>query len=234
MIRYQTWLIFMIIALSPLTGHAGLFSKKASKPDPKDRVPELLTIVKKDKDEHKRSAAANELRQYDPAAFPEIVPGLIDVLMNDSKPSVRADAAESLSKIRPVSKQAGLALEQALDKDPSTRVRMQARYSLLQYHWAGYKGGAKEAAVVDSKEPPLAPADNPKPIASSSSRKQQKVLKPTSESPAPPLAPPDTEPTIKVEKQKARELPVIPVKAPSRKPAPVEKSSDGPRLDPDD
>jgi hypothetical protein len=231
--RYLTWLIFLAIAFSPLTAHAGLFSKKASKPDPKDRVPELLTLVKKDKDEHKRSAAASELRQYDPAAFPEIVPVLIDVLMNDAKPSVRTEAAESLSKIRPVSKQAGLALEQALDKDPSTRVRMQARYSLLQYHWAGYRSGSKDA-VVDSKEPPLAPSDTSKPIASSPSRKQQKVLKPISESPPPPLAQPDPVSPIKAESTKAKELRVIPVKAPSLKPAPVEKSSDGPRLDPDD
>ena len=90
-----------------------------TKPSPAERVPELIVIVKTDKDESKRAAAAEELRQYDPAANPDIVPVLIDVLMNDAKPAVRTEAAETLGKLRPVSQEAGWALEQAVESNHS-------------------------------------------------------------------------------------------------------------------
>lgn len=202
--------------------HGGLFGKK-NKPEPKDRVPELIAIVKTEQDEHKRASAANELRQFDPTAFPDIVPVLIEVLQNDAKTSVRTEAAESLGKMRPVSKQAGLALEQALDKDASMRVRMQARYSLLQYHWAGYRSASKEkdaTITAESKEPPLAPLDGDrKSIAVSPLKKSQKVLKPTESAP-PPLAP--------------TEAPAAPKPFKTRKPSAPEKDDDGPRLEQED
>jgi hypothetical protein len=230
--RHRLFLVICLLGLAQATAQAGLFSKKPSKPEPKDRVPELLVIVKTDKDEHKRAAAATELRQYDPAAFPDIVPILIDVLMSDAKPAVRCEAAESLGKLRPVSKQAGWALEQALEKDSSTRVRMQARYTLLQYHWAGYKGSGKDAAVAESKEPPLAPGDGQKPIATSPSRKQQKALKPGGETPAPPLAPLDSPPPSRPAPAGTNEPSLVPTQTPPLKPPPTK--NDGPRLDPDD
>src|SRR5262249_24186660 len=126
-------------ALARPAGAGIIFGRKGKKPPtPAERVPELIVTVKTDRDENKRAKAAEELRQYDPAAFKDIVPVLIDVLLNDKKPAVRAEAAQSLGKLRPVSQQAGMALEQALAKGPSMRVRLQARSSLLQYHWAGY------------------------------------------------------------------------------------------------
>jgi hypothetical protein len=85
-----------------------------------------------------------------------IVPVLVDVLLTDKKPAVRAEAAQSLGKIRPVSQQVGLALEQALSSDASMRVRLQARSSLLQYHWSGYHGSKKDEMISQTKEPPLA------------------------------------------------------------------------------
>ena len=36
------------------------------------------------------------------------------------------------------------------------RVRLQARSSLLQYHWSGYHSVRKEDLVSQTKEPPLA------------------------------------------------------------------------------
>ena len=124
-----------------------LFSwRKAEKPDPKVRVPELLQILKSDKDEIKRSNAAVELRQYDAGAFPDMVPALINALFTDTRAGVRIDAAQTLSKIRPVSQTIGEALEQAMEKDVSMRVRLQARSSLLSYQWAGYRGGKKPEA----------------------------------------------------------------------------------------
>jgi hypothetical protein len=149
------------------SAHAGiLFGKKAKKSSETDRVPELVNTVKSDGDEDKRTGAARELRQYDPAKYPYLVPILVDVLLSDKKPSVRAEAAQSLGKIRPISQQAGLALEQALTKDTSMRVRLQARSALMQYHWAGYHGQgiAKDDTLLQqSKEPPLADSSNPPP-----------------------------------------------------------------------
>ena len=157
------WLLPLL--LSPVVVHpsyAGVFfGKKNKKPTPAERVPELLGQVKSDGDESKRAAAAQELRQYDPQQFPMIVPILVDVLLTDKKPGVRAEAAQSIGKIRPISQQAGLALEQALSSDASMRVRLQARSSLMQYHWNGYRNARKDETVPQTKEPPLADDKTP-------------------------------------------------------------------------
>jgi HEAT repeats len=153
------WRIFLSLLLAAaLAGPAlaGLFSKKPTKPSPTERVPELLSILKNDGDENKRQDAAEELRQYDLAIFPQIVPALIEALQNDAKPSVRSEAAQSLGKLRPVLQPVRLALEQARDKDSSMRVRFQARSSLLGLHWtSGWHGNTPEPPV-QSKEPPVA------------------------------------------------------------------------------
>lgn len=131
------------------------FGKKPVK-NPVERVPELIGILKTDGDEDKRADAASELRQFDPVTFPVIVPVLIDALTNDKKPSVRAEAAISLSKIRPVSPLVGQALENSVSKDASMRVRIQARSSLLQYNLAGYRSAPKNIeSAIQSGEPPL-------------------------------------------------------------------------------
>ena len=149
-------LVLVPLAVGP-TSAGIIFGKKNKKPPtPAERVPELLAQVKSDGDESRRAAAAQELRQYDPTQFPMIVPVLVDVLLTDKKPAVRAEAAQSLGKIRPVSQQVGLALEQALSNDASMRVRLQARSSLLQYHWSGYHGSKKDEMISQTKEPPLA------------------------------------------------------------------------------
>src|SRR5438094_5949558 len=102
----------VIVALASAAPAQGLFSKKA-KIIPSQRVPELIVIVKSDPDERKRANAAEELHNYDTAMFTEIVPVLVDVLQHDKKMSVRMEAVSSLAKIRPVSTQAGRALEKA-------------------------------------------------------------------------------------------------------------------------
>ena len=153
-------LAVVLFAVLPVRhASAGIFFGKKTKTTPTERVPELIKELKSDGDEHKRSSAAEELRQYDPQQFPEIVPALVDALLNDNKPGVRAEAAQTLGKLRPVNNAAGNALEQALARDGSMRVRLQARSSLLQYRWAGYTSGAKEPTPpppTQSKEPPLA------------------------------------------------------------------------------
>jgi hypothetical protein len=159
--RYRLFVLLVLIPVLNPPVHAGIiFGRKKEKPDPKQRVPELVTILKSDKDADKRSHAADELRTFDLAQFPEIVPALIDALQNDPKPAVRVEAVQSLGKLRPVSQVVGEALEQALAKDASMRVRLQARSTLLQYHWAGYRSAKKPDM------PPLNPTHDPGPIES--------------------------------------------------------------------
>jgi len=156
-------LILMLLPVLALPAQAGIiFGKKPPKPDPAQRVPELIKTVRTDGDESKRAEAVEELRQYDPTAFPEIYPALIEALLNDAKAGVRAEAAATIGKLRPVSQDAGNALEMALDKDDSMRVRLAVRSALLQYRWAGFRAGKKDAPPqITTKEPPLA---DPKPL----------------------------------------------------------------------
>lgn len=169
--RYeQSW--FLVLPLTALVmmsrpASAGIFSKHA-KANPADRVPALIATLRSDADEHKRSAAAEELRQYDPALFPEILPTLADVSQHDPKSGVRIDALQSLAKLRPISQRAGSAIEQATHDD-TMRVRMQARTLLWQYHLAGYHGSktpdlAVTPTTVHTEEPPLAVQSEPPPV----------------------------------------------------------------------
>lgn len=145
----------MVGLVAPL--QAGpFFGRKKPTVDPKVRVPELLTILKSDLDAGKRSRAAEELRTIEPTEFPDIVPALIAVLQNDTHQAVRIDAAITLGKYRPVQQVVGEALEEALEKDRSMRVRLQARTQLLQYYWAGYRSSKKEVPPL-----PTAPAAEP-------------------------------------------------------------------------
>ena len=134
--RYRVLLVPLLVAGIASSASAGIIFGKKPKVVPEKRVPELLSILLSDGDENKRYDAVAELREYDTKQFPQIVPTLIEVLMNDKKPSVRSEAAQTLAKLRPVSEQVALALKQARDKDPSLRVRMQARSSLLSYEWS--------------------------------------------------------------------------------------------------
>jgi hypothetical protein len=154
--------VLLVVPLLSTSVQAGLSSlwHRDPRPNPNERVPQLLRTLGSDGDESKRAAAAEELRQYDPTAFPEMIPVLLEVLQKDSKPSVRVEAVQTLARLRPVSQQIGQALELVRDKDPSMRVRLQARKELLSYHWHGYHSGKPEEATVgkpSSKEPPLAP-----------------------------------------------------------------------------
>jgi hypothetical protein len=200
-------LFLVLLATLPRPATAGIIFGKKKQPSPAERVPELIGLVKTSGDENKRASAVEELRQYDAAAFPQIVPTLIDVLLNDQKPAVRAEAAQSLGKLRPVSQPAGFALEQALAKDSSMRVRLQARSALLHYHWAGYRSGRKEepVQVPQTKEPPLLPSPNRAPP----------VIQPTPPAPPRPVPQPAPVPSLQptpvpVSPSGARPLPAGP------------------------
>jgi hypothetical protein len=174
--RRQSALVLLLAPLLTAPAFAGIFfnNKKSDPPNPAERVPELIRTIQTDGDEDKRMAAAAALRDYDAGQFTEVVPALIDALLNDKKPSVRAEAAQSLGKIRPVSDAVGQALDQSLAQDGSMRVRLQDRSALLSYRWSGWKEPApkkddiptarpKTPPPIQSKEPPLAPNIPPGP-----------------------------------------------------------------------
>lgn len=136
-----------MMALIGEPASAGIFSRK---PKPTaEKVPELLVQLKSGTDESQRTGAAEELRQFDPKSHPEIVGGLIDALGKDASAGVRAEAAASLGKLRPISQQIGYALEQAQSNDGAMRVRLAARQALLQYHLVGYRSSGKADGAAD-------------------------------------------------------------------------------------
>jgi hypothetical protein len=157
--RLPMGLMLVIILAWAAPAQAQLFFPKKQKPNPTQRVPELIVIVKADPDERRRAHAAEELRDYDAAVFTEIVPVLADVLLHDKKVNVRLEALNSLSKIRPVSAVAGHAMEKAAADDDSVRVRLQAKAALPKYHLAGYSAKSSVPAPLgktQTAEPPLA------------------------------------------------------------------------------
>lgn len=143
----------LLVACAP--SQAQLLFPKKPKANPSQRVPELIMTVKTDSDEKKRASAAEELRDYDSVTFGEIVPVLIDVLKHDKKPVVRLEAMNSLAKIRPVTTQAGQAIEKAAAEDENWRVRWQAKASLPKYHLAGYSSKKGDSKGKGTGEPPL-------------------------------------------------------------------------------
>lgn len=226
--------LLVLFLLVGITGPAaaGIFGKKPAKPDPKVRVGELVVIVKTDKDESKRAAAAEELREYDPKAYPEILPILIDVLMNDPKPGVRTEAAQSIGKLRPVTPEAGWALEQAAAKDSSMRVRWQAKSSLLQYHWAGYRS-PKDGAVIDPKDGPK--IDSPEPPLYQDPKGAPPPAPRLAPTPAPVAVPTSNRPQTNVPVKPGAQPSgpqLIPTEPPLLNPPPSSRPSEGPVLDP--
>jgi hypothetical protein len=152
-------LIIAMFVLAAQTATAGVFFNRHPKTNANDQVPVLIGTVKTDPDDHKRSTAAQQLRDYDPAAHPEVVPILIDVAQHDPKPGVRSEAVQSLAKLRPISQEAGQAIEQVAEHDASLRVRLQAKTALWQYKLNGYHTLDKKdvpSPSATSNEPPLA------------------------------------------------------------------------------
>jgi hypothetical protein len=225
---------FLLALILPVTiaqpAPAGILFGR-HKHNPEERVPQLIVAVKTEADDSKRESAAKELREYDPATFADIVPVLIDVLQHDTKAGVRSEAAQSLSKLRPVSKEAGWALEEAT-KDPSMRVRWQARSALLSYRLAGYRS---EPAMTEK------PVSTPARSASTPATKRV-VIPPmpttgpvlgSGDTPPPPLAQPLSKSAV------ARPLPnaasppsLTPAAVPQLQKPPAPSSDQGPDIQP--
>ncbi|MFL5327420.1 MAG: HEAT repeat domain-containing protein [Gemmataceae bacterium] len=217
--RFSQWLLVVIVAvgLNP-SAHAGIFSRKP-KADPAETVPALIMQLKTDKDDGKRQTAAEELRNYDPKAFPEIMTVLIDALTKDTATGVRLEAASSIAKLSPINQQAGFALEQAASNDPSIRVRMSARQSLWQYHLKGYRSGKQP----EQAGPSLTPGKG-----------GHTTAKPHGESAEPPLAEPLPSPGTPSTSQKpSQSAPSAPPRIiPPLKQAPKTNEPQGPALSP--
>jgi HEAT repeat protein len=226
----RLFLALVLPAAIVLPVQAGFIFGRHAKVNPAQRVPELVVVVKTDQNESKRESAARELRDYDPAANPDIVPVLIDVLQHDKSAGVRAEAAQSLGKLRPVTQIAGMALEDAL-KDPSLRVRLQARTSLVSYRLSGFRS---DAQMAEAPAPP--PAANTPPKTNLLSRSLLPRITPapvptriSGETAPPPLAQPSLA-------QPPLAQPLVPTAAPATPaaPKPVIPSNDaGPDLAPD-
>ncbi len=197
MTRYHFVAAAALVLAVALPAPAGWWFGKHKKENPADRLGQLLATVKTDKDEDHRADAAKELRDFDAGQYKEIVPILVDVLQNDQSAAVRAEAVQTLGKLRPVSQEAGWALEDATH-DGSIRVRLQARSALLSYRLAGYHSTPRpkdmSAPATQAKSgtiapPPVVQTTQPSRTARTTSRTKGVV----GESAPPPLAPPLTD-----------------------------------------
>lgn len=187
----RLWLIVTVLLVSAAPGSAGIIFNRKPKPNPTERVPQLVYQLKTDKDEDKRAQAAEELRNFDAAAYPEIVNALVEAALGDPKPKVRSEAVQSLGKIRPISQRAGWALEQVAASDTALRVQVQARSALVTYRMSGYRSAngepAPEGRTLKTEEPPLAePVGTPSPpVKSTSAKKRIFQRQPAPVTPAP-------------------------------------------------
>jgi hypothetical protein len=245
-------LVPLIVAGSALDVEAGIL-RRTPKPKPEERVPELIETLTSSTDDHKRADAAAELGSYDGKAFPQIIPTLIGALKNDSNSSVRWEAARSIGELRPISQQAGAALELAASKDSALIVRAAATRSLTSYHIFGYRPNKTTDPVRgETEEPPL--ADPIKPI--STPRYPANPMQMPQAPPAPmQVKPAPTPPLINAPRTQTTEpplslppaapltlpavpdfpIPAIPSIEPQFKPAPApvpEGKDDGPALTP--
>lgn len=177
-------LILAALLAAVLTGPApasGIFGRKSNKSDT-EQATILIATLKSSPDDRKRAAAAAELGKLDARVSPEIVPVLLEALGRDMSAAVRAEAAESLGKVRPINMQVGFGLEQALANDGSMKVRLAARTSLWQYRLHGFRGNATRPDTMvgsQTREPPIAGPTGP-----------PMVVPPTQPAPAP--APPSS------------------------------------------
>jgi hypothetical protein len=225
---FRLLLITFVVAVIPVPVRAGLIFNRHPKANatPAQRVPALISVARSDQDDRKRLAAVEELRQYDPNAYSEIVPTLIEVSQRDPRSSVRLEALHSLAKLRPVSQIAGQAIQHASENDSSVRVRFQARTWLWQYHMSGYHGAGTPQAAPASKtdEPPLAePQQGEPPLAppiASTPTTRQSMKSPST--PEPDLAPSSP----RLLPQGPTNPPLVPVNPPQLTPPPANEGPD--------
>jgi hypothetical protein len=186
--RYLLLIALGLPMVAALPATAGPLFGKHNKSNPAERVPQLIVTLKTDKDDGHRAEAANELRDFDATKFPEMVPVLADIARSDPNVSVRAEAVQTLGKLRPVTREAGWAIEDAT-RDSAIRVRLQARTSLMSYRLSGFHSDKPPEAVANT---PPAPASGSAPIAPVTAVPTATVRWNAGETAPPPLARPVT------------------------------------------
>jgi hypothetical protein len=135
----------LLLAMLAGSAPAGIFFNRGKPQDsarenkPADRASELIRALRMEPDERRRQQLVDELARFDLRQYPQVAPALIESLQRDQSAGVRAAAAEALGNLRPMTTQAGRALELALNGDASVRVHAAARNSLSAYFHAGYR-----------------------------------------------------------------------------------------------
>lgn len=211
-VRITMIALAVLVAWAPLAParadfpRLNIFRKKPKEEAPQ-RAKQLIDTLRTDPDAEKRKTAAEELRDHDPRNFTEIVPSLIGALQRDPSPEVRAVAADTIGRLKPVVQPAGVALEQTVVTDPVESVRKAAQKALWDYHLNGYRSAGANLAHPETAEPPIArprmqanrpapvvlPAPMPIPTATATAPVAPKPVQPGlryTETAEPPLAPP--------------------------------------------
>jgi len=150
--------LVVAVPVDPSPAGGGIFGRKSGRSEG-EQVAILIATLRSSPDHRKRAAAAADLGKFDPKVSAEIVPALQEALSRDLSADVRAEAAESLGKVRPINPRIGYALEQSLANDGAMKVRLAARTALWQYRLHGYRSGAAPADTMagsQTAEPPLA------------------------------------------------------------------------------
>ena len=108
-----------------------------------------------------RDNAAHALRRLDWRCHPEVVAALAFTLLHDPEDEVRAEAAQSLTRMAPCLPVAHEALNRAAARDPSLHARLQARRGLrvLGNRCAGTCQACRPEALV-----PVIPGTGPGPV----------------------------------------------------------------------
>jgi hypothetical protein len=149
--------IALVVIVGGLVGGAVAADKK---PLSLERMGQLLTILRSDLNEDNRAQAAQELSRADGAQYPEVASYLIEALRHDPKPAVRSEALESLVRLRPITAQAGKAID-AAKEDASFKVRWKARTASRTYHAAGYQDPGSEKKPAPAPAPPKTASSAP-------------------------------------------------------------------------
>lgn len=161
MSRYRICFLLIVFAAAASPASAqGLFGKK-TQPIASKSVDQLIAVAQTSEDAGQRADAVQDLRDVSAATHPEIVPVLVNILQSDKSITVRIEAAQSLGRIRPVTKLASDALAEAAAKDSALRVRWQARTALTVLSFAGQNPGVSVSdgpgskVKVSNKEAPI-------------------------------------------------------------------------------
>ncbi len=158
-----TFLLALAVVGPATAGPGGLFVRKPKVDEAKAHA--LIETLKSDPDEKKRKAAADELGGADTRTCPDVAPALIAALRKDASVAVRVEAAEALRHLGETFPQAGVALEAAVESDPSPLVWLAAKRTLWEYHLNGYRTSSKNAdgSAGQTIEPPIASPNAPRP-----------------------------------------------------------------------